>query len=67
MSQDEVMSESPVKTLEKAVGLRLIWTGGIISLCHLERHMEFNASKGDDALRILKMDRNPNITIPTRK
>ena len=67
MSQDEGMSESPVETLEKAVGLRLIWTCGIISLCHLERQMEFNASKGDDALRILKMDRNPNITIPTRK
>ena len=32
MSQDEGMSESPVETLEKAVGLRLIWTGGITSL-----------------------------------
>ena len=32
MSQDEGMSASPVETLEKAVGLRLIWTGGIISL-----------------------------------
>ena len=32
MSQDEGISESPVETLEKAVGLRLIWTGGIISL-----------------------------------
>ena len=32
MSQDEGMSESSVETLEKAVGLRLIWTGGIISL-----------------------------------
>ena len=27
MSQDEEMSESPVETLEKAVGLLLIWTG----------------------------------------
>ena len=27
MSQDEGMSESPVETLEKAVGLHLIWTG----------------------------------------
>ena len=50
MSQDEGMSEFPVETLDKAVGLRLIWTGGIKSLCHLERHTEFNASKGDDAL-----------------
>ena len=32
MSQDEGMTESPVGTIEKAVGLRLIWTGGIISL-----------------------------------
>ena len=67
MSQDEGMSESPVETLEKAVGLRLIRTVGIISLGHLERHTEFNASKGDDALPFLKVDRNPNITVPTRK
>ena len=67
MSQDEGMSEFPVETLEKAVGLRLIWTGGITSLGHLERHTEFNASKGDDALLFLQIDRNPNITIPTRK
>ena len=66
-SQDEGMTDSPVETLEKAVGLRLIWTGGIISLWHIERHTEFNASKGDDALLFLKMDRNPNITVPTRK
>ena len=32
MSQDEGMSESPVDSLEKAVGLRLISTGGIIPL-----------------------------------
>ena len=67
MSQDEGMSESPVETLEKALCLRLIWTGGITSHLHLERHTEFNASKGDDALLFLKMDRNPNFTVPTRK
>ena len=67
MSQDEGMCESPVETLEKAVGLRVICTGGIISLCHLERHTEFNASKGDDALLFFQMDRNPNITVATRK
>ena len=67
MSQDEGMSESPVQSLEKAIGLRLIWTGGIISLSQLERHTVFKASKGDDALLFLKMDRNPNITVPTRK
>ena len=32
MSQDEGMSESPVEALEKAVGLRLIWTDGVISV-----------------------------------
>ena len=29
---NEGMSESTVETLEKAVGRRFIWTGGIISL-----------------------------------
>ena len=32
MSQDEGMSESPVESLEKAVGLCLIWIGRITSL-----------------------------------
>ena len=67
MSQDEGMSESPVEALEKAVGLTIILTGGIISFGHLERHMEFHASKRGDALLFLRMDRNPNITVPTRK
>ena len=49
MSQDEGMSESPVETLEKAVGLRLVLTRGITSLGHLERHTEFKSSKGDNA------------------
>ena len=67
ISQNVGMSKSPLETLGKVVGLGLIWTGGIISLWHLERHTEFNASKGDDALLFLRMDRNPNITVPTRK
>ena len=67
ISQDEVMSKSPVETLEKAVVLRLIWIGGITSIWYLERHMEFKVSKGDDAWLFLKMGRNPNITVPTRK
>ena len=46
---EEGMFESPVDTLEKAVGRPLIWTGAITSLCHLERHTEFTDSKGDDA------------------
>ena len=65
--QDEGMSESPVETLEKAIVLRLIWIGGITSISYLERHTELNSSKSDDAWIFLKMDRNPNITVPTRK
>ena len=34
---------------------------------NLEREAEFNASKGDDAWLLLKIDRNPNITVATRK
>ena len=64
--KDEGMSEYPVETLEKAVVLRLIWIGRITSLWYLERHTEFKASKGDDAWLFLKMDRNPNITVPSR-
>ena len=32
ISQDEGMSESPVETLEKAIGVLLIFTGGLTSL-----------------------------------
>ena len=42
------MSESPVETLEIAIGFRIFWTAGLTSLSTLERHMEFKASKGDD-------------------
>ena len=48
-SQDEGMSEFPVETLEEALGPCLTLTGGLTSLCNLERHVEFNASKGEDA------------------
>ena len=61
------MSESPVETLAKAIVVRLIWIGGFTSLWYLERHTELKASKGDDAWLFLKMDRNTNITVPTRK
>ena len=67
ISQVEGMSESHVETLEKTVVLRLIWIGGITSLWYIERQTEFKASKGDDAWLFLKMDRNPNITVPARK
>ena len=32
ISEGEGMSESPVETIEKAVGVRLMWTGGLTSL-----------------------------------
>ena len=67
ISQDEGLSETPVETLEKALCLRLIWTRGLTSFCHLERREEFSASKGDDSFLFLKIDGNPNITVPTRK
>ena len=34
---------------------------------HFERHSEFNSSKVDDYWHFMKIDRNPNITMPTRK
>ena len=40
---------------------------GITSLSYLEMHTEFKASKADDSWLFLKMDRNPNIIVPTRK
>ena len=40
-------------------------TGSHISW-HLARHVEFNSSKGDEAWLFLKIDRKPNITVPTR-
>ena len=67
ISQHEGMSESPVENLEKAVGVCLIWTGGLTSFWPLERNTEFNASTGYDAWLFLKMGRNPNITVPNRK
>ena len=45
ISQYERMSESPVDTLQKALGLHLISTRGLISICHLGRHAEFRAPK----------------------
>ena len=67
ISQNEGMSKSPLETLGKVVGLRLIWTGVITSLWHLERHTEFIASKCDDGWLFLKMDRGPNIAVSNRK
>ena len=38
----------PLWDPRETLGARLIWTGGLTSLGHLERNAEFNASKGDD-------------------
>ena len=46
MSQDEGMSEAPVETLEKSVGLRLIWMG--------ESH-HFDISRGTRDSRLQKV------------
>ena len=67
ISQDEGMSESPVETLEKAIVLNLFWKEGLTSIWDFERCAEFNASKGDDAWFLVKIDRNNNITVATNK
>ena len=67
ISQDERMSESLVKNLQKALGHHLILTIGLTSLWHLERHTDFSASKVDDAWHFLNIVMNPSITVPTRK
>ena len=61
------MTESPVETLKKAIVLHLFWTEGLTSFGHNESCAEFSASKGDDALLFVKIDRNTNITVPTNK
>ena len=65
--QDERMSESPVETLQKALGLHLNKKRGFISLWHLESHVEFTASNVDDAWKFLNVVRNLNITVSNRK
>ena len=59
------MYESPVETVEKALGSTSSGQGPHIP-SQFERHAEFNASIGDDAW-LLKIDKNPSITVPTRK
>ena len=61
------MTESRVKTLEKPKVLHLFWTEGLTFFSHIERCAEFTASNGDDALLLVKIDRNTNITVPTNK
>ena len=67
IAQEERMSESPIETLQKALGLYIISTWGLTFLWHIERHTVSSASKFDDACLFLYIVRNPNITVPTRK
>ena len=67
ISQDERMSESPVETLPKALGLHFISIWGLTCLWQLESHVEFTASNVDDAWQFFNIVRNPNITVSNRK
>ena len=67
ISQDERMFESPVKTLQKVLGPLFISKRVLTSIWHLERHVAFTASTGDDAWQFLNTVRNTNITVSTRK
>ena len=61
------MSESPVETLEKALGLQFISKMGLTCLRQLESHVGFTASNFDDAWQFFNIVRNPNITVSNRK
>ena len=67
ISQDERMSESPVDTLKKALGLYFISKRGVTCLWQLERNLEFTASNIDDAWQLFNIVRKPNITVSNRK
>ena len=61
------MSESPVETLGKTLGLHFISKMGLTCLWQLESHVEFTASNFDDAWQFFNIVRNPNITVSNRK
>ena len=61
------MSESPVETLQKALGLHFISKWGLKCLWEFESHVEFTASNVDDAWQFFNIVRNPNITVSNRK
>ena len=67
ISQDERMSESPVETLAKALGLHFISKLGLTCLWQLESHVEFTSSNFNDAWQFFNIIRNPNITVSNRK
>ena len=61
------MSESPLETLEKALGLHFISKMGLTCLWQLESHVEFPALNCDDAWQFFNIFRNPIITVSNRK
>ena len=67
ISKDERMSESPVETLQKALGLHFISERGLTWLWQLESHVEFTAWNVDDDWQFFNIVRNPNITVSNRK
>ena len=60
------MSESPVETLQKALGLHFISKRGLTYLSQLQSHVEFTASNLDDDWQFFNTVRNPNITVSNR-
>ena len=61
------MSESPLETLQKALGLHFFTKRGLTCLWQFESHMEFTASNVRDAWQFFNIVRNPNITVSNRK
>ena len=61
------MSESPVETLRKALGLHFISKIGLTCLWQLESHVEFTAWNDDDVWQFFNIVRNTNITVSNRK
>ena len=61
------MYESPVETLEKALGLHFISKMGLTCLWKLESHVEFTSSNYDDAWQFFNIVSNHNITVSNRK
>ena len=61
------MSESPVETLEKALGLHFISKMGLSCIWQIDSHVEFTASNFDDAWQFFNIVRNSNITVSNRK
>ena len=61
------MYESPVETLENALGLHFISEICLTCLWQLESHVELTASNFDDARQFFNIVRNPNITVSNIK